>query len=199
MPISQSLTPVSGSLTPVTPSGSITPGSAPESHAAHGQLSTQEVISILDIPVQLTGKSTKDAGLRLYYAKYQACLKALDTMQKKFKDGTWPGVKMLSRTSIVEIFVSKTMWHSHVHKYFKNIADYAEMQMWLEEGDNAPDDMELWGMEKTSYTFNDLAEYLESQDRMKAKKGKGKEKKGEKDGKSVKKSDKKGEKRKEKM
>ena len=73
------------------------------------------------------------------------------------------------------------------------------MQMWLEEGDNAPDDMELWGMEKTSYTFNDLAEYLESQDRMKAKKGKGKEKKGKKDGKSAKKSDKKGEKRKEKM
>lgn len=47
--------------------------------------------------------------------------------------------------------------------------------------------------------LNDLAEYLESQDRMKAKKGKGKEKKGEKDGKSAKKSDKKGEKRKEKM
>ncbi|KAK2464062.1 hypothetical protein APHAL10511_003932 [Amanita phalloides] len=73
--ISQSLTPVtpSGSLTPITPSGTITLGSvAPESQAVHGQLSTQELIAILEIPEQLIGKSTKDAGLKVYYANRPA-------------------------------------------------------------------------------------------------------------------------------
>ena len=106
-------------------SGTATP--APESKATHGQLSAQELISILEIPAHLTGKSTKDAGLKLYY---QACLKAMNVMQNKFKDGTWPAPKMISKTSVVELFVSKTMWHSHVHKHFKNLAEYPQMQMW---------------------------------------------------------------------
>ncbi len=183
IPSTSTSTPVSGSISPVSGgSGSITPISgattpAPESKAAHGQFSTQELISILEIPPHLAVKSTKDAGLQLYYAKYQACLKAMNNMQTKFKEGIWPAPKMISRTSLIELCISKTMWHSHVHKYFKNIADYPQMQIWLEGGDDAPADLDLWGFAKTAYSFNDLAAYLKEQDKLKAKKGKGKAKK----------------------
>lgn len=179
--MSGSISPISaasGSITPV--SGSNTP--APESKAAHGQLSTQELISILEIPAHLTGKSTKDIGLRVYYAKYQACLKAMDLMQKKFREGTWPALKTVNRTSLIEVFVSKTMWHSHVHKYFKKIGDYPQMQIWLEGGDDTSDDLELWGVKKSSYTFIDLVTYMKEEDKLRAKKGKGKAKKDEKEG-----------------
>ena len=120
--------------TPVTHSHSTTP--APESKGVHGKLSTDEVITALGIPKHLTGKSTKDVGLKVYYAKYQACLKVYDTMQNMYREGSWPAPKMVNKTTIVELFVSKTMWHSHVQCFFKNIADYPEMQMWLEGGED---------------------------------------------------------------
>ncbi|KAK2464061.1 hypothetical protein APHAL10511_003931 [Amanita phalloides] len=92
------------------------------------------------------------------------------------------------------------MWDSHLHKLFKNLADYPEMQMWLEGGDDAPDDVELWGTEKTSYTFSDLGAYMEKEDKTRAKKGKGKENKGDNKGKkSNKKNEKKKDKKKDKM
>ena len=180
--------------TPVTHSHSTTP--APESKGAHGKLSTDEVITALGIPKHLTGKSTKDVGLKVYYAKYQACLKAYDTMQNMYREGSWPAPKMVNKTTIVELFVSKTMWHSHVQRFFKNIADYPEMQMWLEGGED--DDLGVWGVTKTSFTFNDLATYMEDINKLRAKKGKGKKKEkegnkeGDKEGDKAKKGKKKG-------
>jgi hypothetical protein len=128
----------------------------------------------LEIPPHLVGKFTKDAGIKVYYAKYQAFLKAMDIMGTKFKEGLWPAPKMINRTTLIELFVSKSMWHSHVNYYFKNIADYPEMQMWLDGADGAPDDLELWGVKKSTYYFTDLAAYLVEQDKLRAQKGKGK-------------------------
>ncbi|KAK2459733.1 hypothetical protein APHAL10511_008251, partial [Amanita phalloides] len=74
---------------------------------------------------------------------------------------------------INELFVSPSMWHSHV-KTLAKVSDYPAMQAWLEGGDNAPDDEEVWGYSKISYHFKDLNEYLKEQDSMRGKKGKGK-------------------------
>ena len=64
------------------------------------------------------------------------------------------------------------MWHSHVNHYFKVIGDYPEMQMWLEDANGAPTNSELWGVQKQSYNFTDLATYMENQRKLRAKKGK---------------------------
>ena len=156
---------------------------APESKAVHGQLSTEELISALDIPRHLAVKSTKDAGLRLYYAKYQACLEALNSMDKKFREGNWPAPKKATKTTVIELFVSKTMWHSHVNHHFKNLSDHPEMKMWLEEADGAPSDLHLWGYKKSDYTFMDLDDYMKNKEELENKKGKSKaHKKGDEKG-----------------
>lgn len=45
------------------------------------------------------------------------------------------------------------------------------MVEWLENGPDKPDDVDVWGVEKSNYTFKDLIDYLEQA------KGKGKGKK----------------------
>ena len=116
-------------------------------------LTDKEVVALLEIPPQLVGNATKDGGLRLYYAKYKACLKALKTMNNKYDEGTWPATRKVRQTAVIELFVSKTMWHSHVAKPFKNISDYPDMQLWLEEDKGAPSDLALWGVEKASSAY----------------------------------------------
>ena len=130
----------------------------------------------------------------MYYSKYQACVKATETMHNMYREGSWPSPRMVNKTTIVELFVSKTMWHSHVQRFFKNIGDYPEMQMWLEGADGAPDDIELWGFTKASYTFNDLSTYMENINKLRKSKGKGKmkENKDDKEGDKSKKGKKKG-------
>jgi hypothetical protein len=84
-------------------------------------------------------------------------------------EGTWIG-KRPSETEIVELFASKSMWHSHFKKFFSKVPQYPLMQKWLKGEEDAPEDFEIWGEEKTSYNFKDLSTWLEE----KAKKGKGK-------------------------
>jgi len=47
------------------------------------------------------------------------------------------------------------------------------MVEWLENGEGKPDDIDVWGVEKSNYTFKDLIDYLEQT----KEKGKGKKKK----------------------
>lgn len=79
----------------------------------------------------------------------------------------------------------------------KTLQNILRCKCGLEGGDGAPKDLELWGFEKPSYTFNDLDAYMKEKDKPKAKKGKGKAKKDDETEEKGKK--KKGEKKKGKM
>ena len=48
------------------------------------------------------------------------------------------------------------------------------MVEWLENGEDKPSDLDVWGIEKSNYTFKDLIGYLEQA--KEKKKGKGKKK-----------------------
>ena len=57
---------------------------------------------------------------------------------------------------------TKSFWHSHVKKYFSRVANHPLLVAWLENiPEDRPSDLEVWGMEKSSYTFKDLDAFLQ--------------------------------------
>ncbi|KAF8815000.1 hypothetical protein BYT27DRAFT_7027227, partial [Phlegmacium glaucopus] len=62
---------------------------------------------------------------------------------------------------LVEIFLSKSYWHSHVTKTFSTIARYPEMVKWLEREDkDIPSDLDVWHIQKSEYGFKELEEWV---------------------------------------
>ena len=98
----------------------------------------------------------------------------------------WVGDK-LTAVELVELFVSKSFWHSHVKKYCSQVSDHPLMVEWLENGEDKPSDLDVWGVEKSNYTFKDLIAYLKQAE----KKGKKKANVADKKDKDQKKSHKK--------
>jgi hypothetical protein len=130
------------------------------------------LVALLNIPEHLA-MPIKNAGLKVNYAKYKACLQAQDILSQKIKDGTWPqGVKKPTTTVIIELFVSKSYWHSYMTPAFHDISHYPLLKDWLEDLENGPADADVWGVVQTSYGFSDLQK--EKQRRQQQTKGKGK-------------------------
>jgi hypothetical protein len=133
--------------------------------------SKEAILTLLGIPPHLCDRS--DHGLQLSYKKYKAHLEACHTYDQMVLDGSWPGNK-LTAVDLVELFVSKSFWHSHVKKYCSQVSNHPLMVEWLENGEDKPSDLDVWGIEKSNYTFKDLIGYLEQA--KEKKKGKGKKK-----------------------
>ena len=66
------------------------------------------------------------------------------------------------KTNIIELFVSKSFFHSHYKRYFPKVAEHEEMVAWLNEDEDRQCDMDVWGVKKNVYTFTDLALWLEN-------------------------------------
>lgn len=113
----------------------------------------------LNIPAHLADR--KDFSLGVGYQKYLGFLQAKKTLDTMVQEGRWTG-KTPTTTDLIEIFISKSMWHEHYRTNFKNVAQYPLMVQWLEGGDNKPGDLEVWGIAKTSYTFKDLSAWLKN-------------------------------------
>jgi hypothetical protein len=136
-----------------------------------GDLSKNELIALLNIPEHLA-KPIKSAGLRVNFAKYKACLQAQDTLGQKIRDGSWPeGVKKPTSTIIIELFVSRSYWHTYMTPAFHDISHYPLLKEWLEDLEGGPSDADVWGIVQTSYGFSDLQKEKE---RRQQSKGKGK-------------------------
>jgi hypothetical protein len=145
----------------------------PAASASPAQLTSDGLMAILNIPPYLIDRD--DTSLKFYYQKYKAILQAQHTVDDMFSKGQWPAhQRKPSQTDIIKLFISPSMWHSHVKKLSK-VSDYPRMQEWLEGGVNAPDDVAVWGFSKSSYTFVELQGYFIQQDEIKAG-AKGKEK-----------------------
>ncbi|KAF8341700.1 hypothetical protein F5887DRAFT_1062457 [Amanita rubescens] len=106
--------------------------------------------------------------LRLYYKRYQACLRAISLSQQMVSDGAWR-IKRPTETEIVELFVGKTI-----------LPSYLVMLQWMKEDEGALPDGDVWGEEKGSYCFLDLKNWMENKDKEVKAKGKGKKKQDEK-------------------
>jgi hypothetical protein len=152
-------------------------GSAPHAPVSEaigqtGNLSRNELIALLNIPEHLA-KSIKGAGLRVNFAKYKACLTAQETLDQKIKEGSWPdGVKKPTSAMIIQLFVSKSYWHSYMTPAFQDISHYPLLKEWLEGLEGGPSDADVWGVEQTSYGFNDLQREKERRKQQTKSKGK---------------------------
>lgn len=144
--------------------------------------SKEAILNLLGIPSHLADRS--DHSLHVSYKKYKAYLEACHAYDRMVGDGQWTGDR-LTAVDLIELFVSKSFWHSHVRKQFSQVSNHPLMVEWLENGEDGPSDIDVWGVEKSSYTFKDLKGYL---DKEKAK-GKGKEKKKVADKSKVEKKD----------
>lgn len=123
-------------------------------------------MGLLHIPAHLA--DCADRGLHIAYVKYKAHLEACQTYEKMIADGTWVG-KKLTLVDLIELFVSKSYWHSHFKPNFSKVSNYPVMVEWLENDlKDSGSDFEVWGVEKASYNFKDLHAWLEQ--------GKGKKK-----------------------
>jgi hypothetical protein len=116
-------------------------------------------MKVLEIDPELSDRSHK--GLIWCYKKYKAINAAVQTMDQLIKQGKWPLAKKPSHTELVEIFLSKSYWHSHVAKPFAIVARYPQMVAWLEREDGgSPSDFEVWHLQKSEYGFKELKEWL---------------------------------------
>jgi hypothetical protein len=148
--------------------------------AATRKMSREELIALLNVPEHLA-QSIKNPGLRTNYAKYKACLDAQEVLNQKFnKDKSpWPAdIKKPTLTDVIELFVSRSYWHSYMTKGFHDINHYPIIKEWLENKEDGPSDEDVWGTTQSSYNFTHLQN--EKKRRNEQKKGKQKAtKKGE--------------------
>jgi len=138
----------------------------------------------------------KKPTLRIAYAKYVDYLRALDLLESKIANGTWPQDLTTKHNPIVSLYFGKSTFHNGYKAAFEKLANYPEMVKWLkhnvdaqdnESGNNSDnndhdniDDIAVWGVKKSQYYLTDLQEWLENGGHLvgeeEQKKGKGKAK-----------------------
>jgi hypothetical protein len=116
-----------------------------------------ELANLLGVPAHLVGPG--DVSLQIAFQKYCAYLTACQALDRMVADRTWVGKKP-SKTDIVEIFVSKSFFHSHYTQSFPKVTRYPKMVAWLEGKGDQVADIDLWGVEKPVYVFKDLEFWL---------------------------------------
>ena len=120
--------------------------------------SKSQLIELLGISANLTHLG--NVSLQLAYKKYMAFLVACQTLSDMIKNWTWP-IKRPTRTELIELFVSKSFFHSHYQRYFSKVADYPNMIAWLEEEPDSVD-IDVWGVQKDNYSFTELRVWLQN-------------------------------------
>lgn len=100
-----------------------------------------------------------DITLRFAYQKYIAYYEALDTLAKMCEEHTWPG-RRPSDTTVIELFVSKSMWHKYYKPLFGQAHNHADMEKWLQNAENKLSSVVVWGIQKSQYNFVDLDNYF---------------------------------------
>ena len=139
--------------------------------------SSSEIVSLLQISPALTTRP-KVVDLRLAYSKYTAHLRAQSEMHRMISDGTWP-LEPVSTDDLIEIFVSKSVYHASYQKLFSKAQEYPQIIAWLLNDHDSPTSYDIFGLQKSVYTFKDLKAVLESLD---ASSSKGKRKASDDDG-----------------
>jgi hypothetical protein len=126
-----------------------------------GNLYHLQLIKILGIDLELSDRGNK--GLVWCYKKYKGFNAAMQLMNQMYQQGNWPLATRPGHSELVEVFMSRSYWHSHVYKPFSVIARFPQMVAWLERGEGeSPSDFEVWHLQKSEYGFKELNEWIEN-------------------------------------
>jgi hypothetical protein len=148
-------------ITTAVPTARLTAGARPAGQPHPASSSSGEVnslVELLQIPAHLTART--EATLHVAYERYQAYLSASRKLDSMVADQTWTG-KRPSTIQLADLFISKTMFFSFYRRAFSKVSKFPQMVKWLQGGEDAPNDVEVWGYEKGLYNFTDLLEFLE--------------------------------------
>jgi hypothetical protein len=121
-------------------------------------------------------------GLRASYAKYLAYTGAQNALAKLVSGGGWPAAQRKPKSEdLIEVFISKSAFFKNYQPYFPRIQhDYPELHRWLKNDEDVPTDLEAWGLQKNTYMFKDLEEFLKRMQKGKESSGKKRDKSGDK-------------------
>jgi hypothetical protein len=150
------------------------PSALPASDSGSLQEQIVALLNILEMLVQC-GRS---GDICLAYAKYKGFLQAQSDMQKMKANGTWT-LGTVSVDALIKVFAAKSVWYSYHAKYFPWVSKYPHLICWLESGSDARPTYEIWGSEKTSYSFTDLKDLLNQLDICASKKKEKRERESE--------------------
>jgi hypothetical protein len=135
------------------------PAAVPSAIMSHRELtyaSKDQLIVELKVPVHLTDRS--DAPLRVAYQRWKAHHAAVNTLTKRLAEGTWT-FKRPTAKHLNEMFTSKSNWHQYYVHAFQDLSDFPDMLLWLEQGDGALSNAEVWGVDKDNFQFKDMDSY----------------------------------------
>jgi hypothetical protein len=137
-----------------------------------------QIAAVLEIPASIVARPPV-VDLRLAYAKYLAYLGARTAISSMSAAGTWT-LKSPSADELVEVFVSKSVWHRN-YKLFARVKEFPLLIQWM-EGKSGPTDMDIFGYQRPTYSFSDLRKFLAKADEDVQSPSKGKRKVDDDDG-----------------
>jgi len=119
----------------------------------------------------------KATDLCLTYAKYLAIQKMIDDVGAMERGGTWTHQKPTVQ-DIAEVFMSKSGYFNRPCQLFPKVVHGSEMEKWLEGGEEAPAEIDVWGDKKPSFkSLKEILDFHASSDKKKkVTKGKRKQK-----------------------
>ena len=131
------------------------------------------LIEELNINSAYTDRSKQ--GLRVAWARFLECSDAIKRAKKLSDAGNWPtDIPAFTEYLIVDIFIGKTTWYNSYIKIFEPInvtSDFAEMKAWLDDDHPQEEETEdIWGVLKSSYTMEELREWMSCGGTLKKKK-----------------------------
>jgi hypothetical protein len=118
------------------------------------------IASTFNVPIPLTDRKSLD--LRVSYAKYLAVEDIMKRLSQMITAGTWTRNKP-TNNDIIEVFVSRSVYYKVHNIIFPRLHLFPAMQRWLENGDDAPKNAEVWG-DIHKFTFANLKIILDAHD-----------------------------------
>jgi hypothetical protein len=114
-----------------------------------------ELIAALNIPESLIERPPGTLDVRDAWGKYKGYQAAQALLHRMRNDGTWT-LRKPSSDEMVELFISKSSWHENFTKLLPVAKRYPLLVAWLEQAEDAPEDDDVWGVQKGCYSFGDL-------------------------------------------
>lgn len=149
-----------------------TPGLQQPNPTALIPMPKDEFAALLKIDSAQLAKS--DGTLTGAYAKYKEYIKTDGKLKQLVSESKWPaGYKHYTMVDLIEVFAPRSTWYE-TYRIFNRVASHPTMRDWLENGNNRPEDIDVWDEVKTHYTFVDLKSWLDKAEKQKVQKRKGK-------------------------
>jgi hypothetical protein len=83
-------------------------------------------------------------------------------------DGLWKEKKP-TNDELIEVFVSRSMWHEKYRKFFPRAMKIPWLFKWLENDQDSPLNLDIFGEEKQLYNFKDLEKAVLAGEKAKSK------------------------------